>query len=135
VRQKQIPKERSLKVAGSPEGKPAAELWAALSLLTVFDTGATSYYSHRGYFREAPSKFLWRGPHFSRCPCRLTMPWVTIETGLTTPDGHEEKLREYLCDYPGCPNVATPMLGVADQQIGPVAELYLLTVPRRDRAT
>lgn len=39
------------------------------------------------------------------------MPWVTIKTGLITPDGREEKLTEYLCDYPGCPNVATQMLG------------------------
>ena len=39
------------------------------------------------------------------------MPWITIRTGRTTPDGQEEKLREYLCDYPGCPNVATHILG------------------------
>jgi len=47
------------------------------------------------------------------------MPWVTIKTGLTTPDGHEEKLTEYLCDHPGCPNIATHMLGV-------IAELRLM---------
>jgi hypothetical protein len=40
------------------------------------------------------------------------MPWVIIKTGLKTPDGHEEQLREYLCDHPGCPNVATQILGV-----------------------
>ena len=39
------------------------------------------------------------------------MPWVAIKTGLTAPDGHEEKLTEYLCDYPGCSNPATHMLG------------------------
>jgi len=39
------------------------------------------------------------------------MPWVTIKTGLTDPDGHEEKLTEYLCDHPGCPNIATRELG------------------------
>jgi hypothetical protein len=39
------------------------------------------------------------------------MPWVTIKTGLIAQDGHEEKLTEYLCDYPGCPNVATQLLG------------------------
>ena len=39
------------------------------------------------------------------------MPWITIKTGLTTPDGHEEALKEYLCDHPCCPNVATQMLG------------------------
>jgi len=46
------------------------------------------------------------------------MPWVTIKTGLTTPEGYEEKLTEYLCDYPGCPNVATHILG-------PIVELRL----------
>ena len=35
------------------------------------------------------------------------MPWVTIKTGHTAPDGREEKLTEYLCDFPECPNVAT----------------------------
>jgi hypothetical protein len=39
------------------------------------------------------------------------MPQVVIRTGLTTPDGQEEKLSEYLCDWPGCPNVATEVLG------------------------
>jgi hypothetical protein len=46
------------------------------------------------------------------------MPWVTIKSGLTTPEGHEEKLTEYLCDYPGCPNVARHLLG-------PIVELRL----------
>jgi hypothetical protein len=39
------------------------------------------------------------------------MPQVTIKTGMTGPDGHEEKLSEYLCDWPGCPNVADQVLG------------------------
>jgi len=39
------------------------------------------------------------------------MPWVMIKTGLKTPDGEDEILREYLCDHPGCPNVAIHMLG------------------------
>ena len=39
------------------------------------------------------------------------MPWVAIKTGLMTPEGYEEKLTEYLCDYPGCPNRATQLLG------------------------
>jgi hypothetical protein len=30
---------------------------------------------------------------------------------LTTPDGHEERLTEYFCDHPGCPNIATQLLG------------------------
>jgi hypothetical protein len=39
------------------------------------------------------------------------MPQVTIKTGITGADGHEEELREYLCDWPGCPNVAEQVLG------------------------
>jgi len=39
------------------------------------------------------------------------MPDITIKTGLTTPDGREEQITEYLCDHPGCPNVATRVLG------------------------
>ena len=39
------------------------------------------------------------------------MSRVTIKTGLTTPDGHEEELTEYLCDYPNCPNFATRVVG------------------------
>jgi hypothetical protein len=40
------------------------------------------------------------------------MPWVVIKTGLKTPEGDDEVLREYLCDYPGCTNVAIRMLGL-----------------------
>ena len=39
------------------------------------------------------------------------MPRVTIKTGFRTPDGQEEVLSEYICDYPGCANVATHSLG------------------------
>jgi hypothetical protein len=41
------------------------------------------------------------------------IPQVTIKTGLRTPDGREELLTEYLCDHPGCPNIATHALGCA----------------------
>src|ERR1700687_1153119 len=41
------------------------------------------------------------------------MPQVTIKTGMAGPDGREEKLSEYLCDWPGCPNVAEHVLGCA----------------------
>ena len=37
---------------------------------------------------------------------------------MTTPDGREEVLTEYLCDHPGCSNIATHVLGY-------VAELRL----------
>jgi len=39
------------------------------------------------------------------------MSQITIKTGLKTPDGREEELKEYLCDYPNCPNFATRMVG------------------------
>jgi len=42
---------------------------------------------------------------------RFSMSWVSIKTGLTAPDGSEEELTEYLCDYPKCPNFATRMVG------------------------
>jgi hypothetical protein len=41
----------------------------------------------------------------------LPIPQITIKTGLKTPDGHDELLTEYLCDQPGCPNIATHVLG------------------------
>jgi hypothetical protein len=39
------------------------------------------------------------------------MPQVTIKTGIAGPDGREEELSEYLCDWPGCPNIAAHVLG------------------------
>ena len=39
------------------------------------------------------------------------MPRVTIKTGVIGPDGCEEELTEYFCDAPGCPNVATEVIG------------------------
>ena len=49
------------------------------------------------------------------------MPLVTLRTGFHAPDGREEALTEYLCDWPGCPNVAVHTLGV-------LVELRLMTV-------
>jgi hypothetical protein len=51
----------------------------------------------------------------------FSIPQVTIKTGLTTLDGREELLTEYLCDHPDCPNIATQVLGC-------VAELHLAVV-------
>ena len=39
------------------------------------------------------------------------MPQVKIKTGIAGPDGSEEELSEYLCDWPGCPNIAEDVLG------------------------
>ena len=41
------------------------------------------------------------------------MPKVTIRTGQLGSDGQEEVLTEYLCDWPGCGNVGTCVLGCA----------------------
>jgi hypothetical protein len=41
----------------------------------------------------------------------VAVPRIIIKTGLTDPDGREEELAEYMCDTPGCPNVATQVLG------------------------
>jgi hypothetical protein len=40
-----------------------------------------------------------------------SIPQVTIRTGILGPDGREEQLTEYICDYPGCPNIPTRWLG------------------------
>lgn len=37
------------------------------------------------------------------------VPYVTLRT---TVDGREETLTEYLCDWPGCSNIAVKLLGV-----------------------
>lgn len=49
------------------------------------------------------------------------MPQVTIKTGIAGPDGREEELTEYLCDWPGCPNVAEHVLGCVKELALPVA--------------
>jgi hypothetical protein len=39
------------------------------------------------------------------------LPRVTLRTGIAAPDGHEEVLTEYLCDWPDCPNIAVRVIG------------------------
>jgi hypothetical protein len=60
------------------------------------------------------------------------MPHVTIKTGFKTPDGDEETLSEYLCDMPGCPNIAVHLLGgIAElRAIAVVCEEHLPTERR-----
>jgi hypothetical protein len=54
-------------------------------------------------------------PVVYRTPFRLhllaTVPRITIKSGLPDSDGQEEELVEYICDAPGCPNIATRVLG------------------------
>jgi hypothetical protein len=40
------------------------------------------------------------------------MPRVTFKTGFPGPDGGEEVLTEYLCDWPGCPKLGVHLLGL-----------------------
>jgi hypothetical protein len=62
------------------------------------------------------------------------MPRITIRATFRTPEGQEEEdvLTEYLCDSPGCPNVAVHLLGC-------IAELRAIAVvcdehlPKRSR--
>ena len=56
------------------------------------------------------------------------MPRVTIRTGFVGPDGREEVLSAFLCDAPGCSNIATEVVGVAK-------EIALVTVVCREHAT
>jgi hypothetical protein len=39
------------------------------------------------------------------------VPRIVIKSGEKTADGQEEALTEYLCDWPGCANVAEHVLG------------------------
>jgi len=41
------------------------------------------------------------------------MPRIIIKTGVIASDGRETTLEEYLCDWPGCPEVAQHVVGVA----------------------
>jgi hypothetical protein len=49
------------------------------------------------------------------------MPPVTIKTGIAGADGREEELTEYLCDWPGCSNVAEQVLGCVKELGLPLA--------------
>lgn len=43
------------------------------------------------------------------------MPPVTIKTGIVAADGPEEILLEFMCDWPGCANVAEHVVGVVPE--------------------
>ena len=64
------------------------------------------------------------------------MPRVVIKTGFVTPDGCEEDLTDYLCDWPDCPNVATQVLACV-RELGLVsvvcAEHAAISLPPPDR--
>jgi hypothetical protein len=64
------------------------------------------------------------------------MPIIRIKTGFLTADGQEETLTEYVCDAPGCPNVALHVLGVVRELRAAVVVCEEHTPPaqRRTRA-
>ena len=61
------------------------------------------------------------------------MPLVTIRTGVLAEDGSEEVLREYLCDWPDCPNIAVHSLGCITEirTMALVCEEHLLRNQRK----
>lgn len=78
----------------------------------------------RGHLIRDIRNHLCRSPRPVRLqevsPRGFAIPQVTIKTGLTTSDGSEELLTEYLCDHPGCPNIATRVLGCV-KEVGAMA--------------
>lgn len=43
------------------------------------------------------------------------MPSVTYKTGFADANGREETLTEYLCDWPGCLDIAEHVVGCAKE--------------------
>lgn len=43
------------------------------------------------------------------------MPQVVLKTGIAGPDGKEEILTAYICDWPDCPNMAEHVLGTISE--------------------
>ena len=71
--------------------------------------------SREAYVRDPPKIYLLEGPSLRKI-------MLIIQSGSTDAVGHDQdgiyrsrrprrKTMEYLCDYPGCPNVATHLLG------------------------
>jgi len=54
---------------------------------------------------------------------------VILRTGVES-SGQEEILREYLCDWPDCPNIAVHVVGVV-KEIGAVSAVCDEHVPMR----
>jgi hypothetical protein len=59
----------------------------------------------------------------------------TIKTGFLTATNKEEVLTEYLCDWPGCANVAVHVLGCVREiaSIAAVCEEHLAAIKTRTR--
>jgi len=63
------------------------------------------------------------------------MPQVTIKTGFLTATNEEEVLTDYLCDWPGCANVAVHVLGCVKEiaSVAAVCEEHLATIKSQTR--
>jgi hypothetical protein len=61
------------------------------------------------------------------------MPQVTIKTGFLTATNEEEVLTDYLCDWPGCANVAVQCVGLSEEiaWVAAVCEGHLATIKAR----
>ncbi len=61
------------------------------------------------------------------------MPRVTFKTGFSKPDGGEEVLTEYMCDWPGCPKAGLHLLGFSRELrlLALVCEDHTLPAQRR----
>lgn len=62
------------------------------------------------------------------------MPQVTIRTGFDGPDGCEEVLTEFLCDAPGCGNVATEVVGSVTE-VGAIVVMCADHAPAKEPKT
>jgi hypothetical protein len=63
------------------------------------------------------------------------MSHVTLRTGIVGPDGREETISEYLCDWPDCPNAAVHVLGVVREiaALSAVCDEHAAIIERRKR--
>jgi len=59
---------------------------------------------------------------------------VTVRIGETTPDGNEEVLTDYMCDWPDCPNTDVRLIGsIAALRAVVVCEEQALAPARPER--
>jgi hypothetical protein len=65
----------------------------------------------------------------------ILIPPLTIKTGNTTSDGREEHLTEYFCDHPGCPNIATQVVGrvIEIGVVAAVCEEHAPKLPQKNK--
>jgi hypothetical protein len=67
--------------------------------------------------------------------CCCAYAQVTIKTGFLTANNEEEALADYLCDWPGCANVAVHVLGCVKEiaSVAAACEKHLAAIKARTR--